>query len=537
MKRCIGIILLLALVFALSVNAETAWECAVCHRQVQASLGDTCPYCGAKRHEHTWKEATCTEPKTCTVCGATEGALSGHQWDEGTVLYEATCQKIGVKSSACTVCGETQLEKIPKDPANHVGGTEIKGKLEATCTTDGYTGDTYCKGCGELISKGSVIPTAGHQWDKGTVLLEATCQMIGAKSYTCTICGTTQLEEIPKNSANHVGETEIKGKLDATCTTDGYTGDTYCRGCGGLISKGNPIPALGHNWQDATCTQPKACSWCGATEGTALGHSWQEATCTQPKACSRCGATEGTALGHSWQEATYTASKTCARCGATEGEPLERPVEIGDIVTFGHYPQTASGTDNTPIEWIVLDRDGSWALLLSRYGLDVKPYNTKWVDITWETCSLRKWLNGEFLNAAFSGEEQKAILLTEVDNSQGQGYSKWNTDGGNDTRDRIFLLSYAEANRYLGVTWDDTNNKQSRVKPTAYAKNAGAETNSNYKTADGEPAGSWWLRSPGDDQSYAASVHNGGSLSSTCVDFDASCARPALWINLESGIF
>ena len=327
MKRCIGIVLLLALVFALSVNAETAWECAVCHRQVQASLGDTCPYCGAKRHEHTWKEATCTEPKTCTVCGATEGALSGHQWDEGTVLYEATCQKIGVKSSACTVCGETQLEKILKDPANHVGGTEIKGKLEATCTTDGYTGDTYCKGCGELISKGSVIPTAGHQWDKGTVLLEATCQMIGAKSYTCTICGTTQLEEIPKNSANHVGETEIKGKLDATCTTDGYTGDTYCRGCGGLISKGNPIPALGHSWQDAT----------------------------------------------------YTAPKACARCGATEGEPLG---SIGDIITFGRYPQTASGIDSTPIEWIVLDRDGSRALLLSKYGLDMKPYHTKWVDIT-----------------------------------------------------------------------------------------------------------------------------------------------------------
>ena len=501
MKRCIGIVLLLALVFALSAYAETAWECAVCHRRVQASLGDTCPYCGTTRHVHTWQDATCTKPKTCTVCGATEGEAPGHQWDEGTVVQAATCQTMGIKSYTCTVCGTTRDERIPKDMGNHTGGTEIRDKLEATCTTDGYTGDTYCKSCGRLIRKGNAIPATGHQWNQGTVLSEATCQMVGAKRYMCTICGATRLEEIPEDPANHVGGTEIKGKLDATCTTDGYTGDTYCKGCGELINKGNAIPALGHNWQEATCTQPKA--------------------------CSRCGTTEGTALGHSWQDATYTEPKTCARCGATEGEPLEMPVKVGDVITFGRYPQTASGTDSTPIEWIVLDRDGSRALLLSKYGLDAQPYNTENVDITWEQCSLRKWLNNDFLTAAFSGEEQKAILLTDVDNSRSQGFSSFNTDGGNDTRDRIFLLSYAEANRYLGITGEDSGNKQSRVKPTAYAKNAGA-------WASDDDTGYWWLRSPGTFQSTAAHVSVGGGLSLNYVNSGIDSVRPALWINLET---
>lgn len=74
-----------------------------------------------------------------------------------------------------------------------------------------------------------------------------------------------------------------------------------------------------HTYKAATCTAPKTCSKCGATEGKALGHSWKDATCTELKTCSRCGATEGSAKGHSWNGATCTAPKTCKTCGATEG--------------------------------------------------------------------------------------------------------------------------------------------------------------------------------------------------------------------------
>ena len=238
---------------------------------------------------------------------------------------------------------------------------------------------------------------------------------------------------------------------------------------------------------------------------------------------------------------TGNARKFCRSCGKKKPEestptPTPIPVHVGDYITFGHYPQTASGTDNTPIEWLVLDVQGSKALLLSRYGLDVQPYNQEVVDITWEKCSLRAWLNSTFMNKAFTTQEQAGIVLTSVDNSSSQGYSRWNTNGGNNTHDKIFLLSCTEANRYLGVTWEDSSNMKSRVSATAYAIKQGAFTLYD-KTMEGSAAGWWWLRSPGIFQEFAAYVYTDGFIYSNDVDIGNAVVRPALWINLESGAF
>ena len=214
---------------------------------------------------------------------------------------------------------------------------------------------------------------------------------------------------------------------------------------------------------------------------------------------------------------------------------------VGKYVTFGRYPQTAAGNDHTPIEWLVLARDGNKALLLSRYGLDAKPYNAENVDITWEMCTLRVWLNQEFLKKAFSSTEQNAILTTNVDNSRIQGYSEWDTKGGNNTQDKVFLLSYAEANKYLDVKhWEVTGagqNMTSRASPTAYALKQGAFTSNDCLTADGSAAWWWWLRSPGDLQKHSAGVGSGGSLYNCIIYYDYGCVRPALWIDLDSEIF
>ncbi len=216
---------------------------------------------------------------------------------------------------------------------------------------------------------------------------------------------------------------------------------------------------------------------------------------------------------------------------------------VGSIVTFGTYPQTASGTDKTPIEWLVLDYDAATnrALIISRYGLDAKLYNTESIEITWEKCTLRTWLNNDFLNAAFTAQEQKGIVLTTVDNSTSQGYSGYSTNGGNNTQDRVFLLSYAEANKYFDVqdysVNGSRNNKKSRVAPTAYAIEQGAYTFSRNETADGTAAGWWWLRSPGYRQDSAAQVNDDGSLYFSYFDIVHTAVRPALWINLESDIF
>ena len=224
----------------------------------------------------------------------------------------------------------------------------------------------------------------------------------------------------------------------------------------------------------------------------------------------------------------------CFVKAAAEGSTASSGPAIGDIITFGRYEQDNDLSNGAEaIEWIVLAREGDTALLLSKYGLDVKPYNEEHLDITWEDCTLRTWLNSDFLNAAFNADEQAQILLTDVDNSQSQCYSKWSTKGGNDTQDMVFLLSYAEANKYLGVTYDNSSNTKSQVTPTAYAKANGAYTNIDYKTEEGTAAGWWWFRSPGRNQGNAASVSSDGSLYDHGVYYVNVVVRPAVVLRLS----
>lgn len=209
---------------------------------------------------------------------------------------------------------------------------------------------------------------------------------------------------------------------------------------------------------------------------------------------------------------------------------------VGNYVTFGHYPQTKNGNDSTPIEWAVLARDGSKALLLSRYGLEAQPYNQVSANVTWEDCTLRAWLNDTFLNRAFTQEEQTAILLTDVDNSRAQGYSSWATDGGSDTQDMVFLLSYADAQYYFGLVYGDKNNRMARTSPTPYALARGTWVSSDDPTYDGKYAAWWWLRSPGGEQNRAARVSPEGGLVGSSVSYTYTMIRPVIWVDLSSAV-
>ena len=197
---------------------------------------------------------------------------------------------------------------------------------------------------------------------------------------------------------------------------------------------------------------------------------------------------------------------------------------IGNYVEFGTYPQTSGGSDATAIEWLVLARDGNSALLISRYGLDAQPYNVEYTDITWENCTLRKWLNETFFNTAFGADERAAIQSTNVPADRNPEYD---TDPGNATTDKVFLLSIDEVDRYF------SSDAARKCQPTAYAVENGAGAYSNSSNCW------WWLRSPGNYQNRAARVDIGGSVSSNgiYVDYNFDCVRPALWVNLESGIF
>ena len=209
--------------------------------------------------------------------------------------------------------------------------------------------------------------------------------------------------------------------------------------------------------------------------------------------------------------------------------PLRKYLEPGKFVSFGRYrftDLTDQIKDNTPLTWYVKDVLDDRVLLLSRYGLEAMPYHTEHEDVTWETCSLRTWLNGEFLNSAFNEEEQKVILTVEVDNSKDQLNPTWSwAEGSNNTFDRVFLLSHAEVKKYF------PRYKERKCRPTRYSAHQGAY----ISPANGRSW--WWLRTPGSLMTWADVVTGDGTGHFTDVDDDEILVRPALWIDLTAGLF
>ena len=223
--------------------------------------------------------------------------------------------------------------------------------------------------------------------------------------------------------------------------------------------------------------------------------------------------------------------KEIADAVANIEEQTTQHLAVGNTVMFGRYEQADPkqqqqwpkfvGDENkdtrTPIEWLVLAEHEERYLLISTYGLDCRPYHSKKEAVTWENCDLRRWLNGEFMNSAFTQEEQNKIV--EVVN-QNPDNAKYNTPGGKPTRDKVFLLSIDEAQRFF------KDDQARRCKPTEYAKSQGA-----YTSSQGD--GWWWLRSPGLSGFYAAYVNIAGSVFDfgINVNHDISCVHPALWVS------
>ena len=125
-----------------------------------------------------------------------------------------------------------------------------------------------------------------HNWGEWQTVTPATCTNAGSQKRTCSLCNTSETQN---------------------------------------------IPVLEHNYSEATCTEPQTCTRCGATMGTALGHNYSDATCTEPQTCTRCGATTGTALGHN------LVNGVCTRCGVnfvmTASDVANKPSIYGSTVT------------------------------------------------------------------------------------------------------------------------------------------------------------------------------------------------------------
>ncbi len=195
-----------------------------------------------------------------------------------------------------------------------------------------------------------------------------------------------------------------------------------------------------------------------------------------------------------------------------------KDAKVGDYVFFGAYEQdndTTNGKED--IEWVVLEVKDGKALVISKYALDCKRYNDEYEAVAWEDCTLRSWLNDEFINSAFSADEKAMIPTVAVSADKNPDYG---TNLGNQTEDRVFLLSITEANRYFGF------DSERQCQATDYAVAGGAPESDSGNCW-------WWVRSPGYFQAYAATVNSDGSVSEFGLGVDNDNAvRPALWINL-----
>lgn len=273
------------------------YTCTVC----QKTKTEEIPATG---HQHTEirnkKEATCTETgytgdTYCKDCGTklSSGEVISKKVHDYEVKdrQEPTCTTDGYVLSVCKVCGDEKREGLPATGHQH---TEVRNKVEATCTKEGYSGDVYCTDCGTKLSSGTEIARKAHEYEERE-RNEANCKRNGYILFVCKVCGDEKREVLPKTDHQH---TEIRNKVEATCTDEGYTGDTYCTDCGEKLSDGKKIPATGHihigylGKKEATCendgyTGDAYCKDCGITleigkNIPALGHTWEKKSVISP---------------------------------------------------------------------------------------------------------------------------------------------------------------------------------------------------------------------------------------------------------------
>ena len=297
---------------------------------------------------HKWKagditkEPTCTvngeQQYTCTVCNQTKTEpvkATGHDWQINKILSAATCTSNGIARYICKTCGYGENHTITA--TGHK--PEIRNKKEATCSSTGYTGDTYCSVCNKKLSSGETIAKKEHTWVKQDNT-PATCEKGGMEVEKCSVCGETKETQISDPLGHDYGEwkvtkeptctkygtkkrickrcneyeidvidptghqhTKIIDQKKATCEEKGYSGDLYCEDCRLIIQLGHDIAATGHTWDDGEITKEPT----------------QTATGIKTYTCKTCHKTRTETIpmlkGHHWDDGTVIKEPTCTESG------------------------------------------------------------------------------------------------------------------------------------------------------------------------------------------------------------------------------
>ena len=317
--------------------------------------------------EHAFAEATCEAPKTCTICGATEGEALGHT-EEILMGKDATCTEAGLTDGKkCSVCGETLVAQEEIDALGHT--EEILHGEAPTCTSTGLTDGKKCSVCYEILVAQEEISVANHT-EEVVVGTEATCTETGlTDGKKCSVCGETLLsqEVIPASGhkdddnnfecdvcstdlcTDHVpAEAVEENRIEATCASKGsYDLVVKCANCGEEISReAKEIAELPHTEEvvagkDATCTETgltegKKCSVCGETlvaqEEIPMANHTEEVIPGKAATCTEAGLTDG---------------KKCSVCGETtvaqEEIPAGHNIVDGACTVCGVIPNVFAG--------------------------------------------------------------------------------------------------------------------------------------------------------------------------------------------------
>ena len=199
--------------------------------------------------------------------------------------------------------------------------------------------------------------------------------------------------------------------------------------------------------------------------------------------------------------------------GASEADEDEERAPL----FVGSWPQESG----EPIVWDVLAEEGNRKLLLSRKAVAKRPYHDADEPVSWETCSLRAWLNGDFYRAAFNDYEKQHILKIPVTADRN---TYCNTDAGNSTDDHVFLLSLPEVNALL--------RRKLSAKRKCEADPADAPDADNDNRAADDTGCVWWLRSPGSEKNEAACVNGDGQISNFGLPANTPtiAVRPCIWV-------
>ncbi len=333
-----------------------------------------CDYdCGRVLSECSGGTATCKVQAKCIECGEYYGKTLAHNYN--AVVTEPTCGDEGYTTHTCTGCGDSYVDS----KVDALGHDVITDKaVDPTCHSTGLTAGEHCSRCDYRVVQ-TVVPALEHEWDKGVINPEPTCNDEGTKTFTCGLCGDTKTEVV--SAKGHDSAIDVPA-VDPTCEETGLTAGKKCSVCGEFTVAQTVVSALGHKYNavvtEPTCTKDGyttyTCSTCGdsyvADEVKAEGHKYSTVvtapTCTEDGyttyTCSVCGdnytddvvKTEGHKYNAVVTEPTCTedgyTTYTCSVCGdnytddvvKTEGHKYESVVTEPTCYKDGYTTYTCS---------------------------------------------------------------------------------------------------------------------------------------------------------------------------------------------------